>query len=76
VHPRVGIKSYANNQRRPSEHRVRDRVFLKISSMRGVMQLEEKWEIGLQGCLTPKLDNSFSQDYTWTVYLFLFWLKG
>jgi hypothetical protein len=53
-------------------------VFLKISSMREVMRLEEEGEVGIQGCLTPdfiKYD-SFSQDYTWTVYIFLFCLMG
>ena len=41
------------------EHEVGDRVFLKISSMKGVMRFEEEGEIGIQGCLTPRLDNSF-----------------
>ena len=53
-----------------------DRVFLKILPIRGVMQFGKEVEVGIQGCLTPRLDNSFSQDYTWTVYLSLFWLKG
>jgi hypothetical protein len=30
-------KSYADNRRRPMEFKVGDRVFLKISAMRGVM---------------------------------------
>jgi hypothetical protein len=34
-------------------------VFLKMSSMRGVMRFEEEREVGIQGCLTPKPDNSF-----------------
>jgi hypothetical protein len=57
---------------------VEDCVFLKISPMRGVMKFGKEWEVGTQECLI--LDfikyNSFSQDYTWTIYLFLFWLKG
>jgi hypothetical protein len=47
-------------------------VFLKISSMRGVMQLEEEGEVHIQGCLTPKLDNSFLKiilgQYTYTCF--------
>jgi hypothetical protein len=34
-------------------------VFLKVSSMREVMRLDEEREVGIQGCLTPRLDNSF-----------------
>jgi hypothetical protein len=34
-------------------------VFLRVLSMREVMRLEEEGEVGIQGCLTPKLDNSF-----------------
>ena len=34
-------------------------MFLKISLTRGVMQFEEEWEIGIQGCLTSRPDNSF-----------------
>jgi hypothetical protein len=34
-------------------------VFLKVSSIREVMQLDEEGEVGIQGCLTPRLDNSF-----------------
>jgi hypothetical protein len=53
---------------------VGDHVFLKISSIRRVMRFEKEGEIGIQGCLTPdfiKYD-SFSKDYIWTVYIFLF----
>jgi hypothetical protein len=34
-------------------------VFLKISSMRGVTRFEEEVEIDIQGCLTPRPNNSF-----------------
>jgi hypothetical protein len=40
-------KSYADNWKRPLEFEVRDRVFLKISSMRGVMRF------GKMGKLSP-----------------------
>jgi hypothetical protein len=40
-------KSYADNWRRPLEFEVGDRVFLKISSMRGVMRF------GKMGKLSP-----------------------
>jgi hypothetical protein len=38
---------------------VGDRVFLKISPMRGVMRFGKKMEVDIHGCLTPRLDNSF-----------------
>ena len=41
-------KSYADNQRRPLEFAVGDRVFLKVSPMRGVMQF------GKKGKLSPR----------------------
>jgi hypothetical protein len=42
------------------------------------MRFKKEGEIGIQGCLTPNFIkyDSFSQDYTWTVYLSLFWFKG
>jgi hypothetical protein len=43
--------------------------------MRGVMRLEEEGEVGIQGCLNPKPDNYFFQDYTWIIYLPFFGFK-
>ena len=47
-------------------------MFLKISSIRGVMRFEEEGEIGIQGCLTPRLDNSFLKtilgQYTYSCF--------
>ena len=41
-------KSYVDNRRRPLEFEVGDRVFLKISPMRGVMQFGKKGKLCLQ----------------------------
>jgi hypothetical protein len=46
-------KSYADKRRRPLEFKVRDRVFLKVSSMRGVMRF------GKKGKLSPKFIGLF-----------------
>jgi hypothetical protein len=46
-------KSYVNNQMRPLEFKVGDRVFLKVSPMRGVMQF------GKKGKLSPKFVGPF-----------------
>jgi hypothetical protein len=46
-------KSYADNRRRPLEFEVRDRVFLKVSPMRGVMWFRKK------GKLSPKFVGPF-----------------
>ena len=46
-------KSYADNRRRPLEFKVGDRVFLKVSPMRGVMQFGEK------GKLSPRFIGLF-----------------
>jgi hypothetical protein len=46
-------KSYANNQRRSLEFEVGDHVFLKVSPMRGVMQL------GKKGKLSPRFVGPF-----------------
>jgi hypothetical protein len=46
-------KSYANNQRRPLEFEVGDRVFLKVSPMRGVMRF------GKKGKLSPRFFGPF-----------------
>jgi hypothetical protein len=47
-------------------------MFLKISSIRGVMRFEKEWEIGIQGCLTPRPDNSFLniilRQYTYSCF--------
>jgi hypothetical protein len=40
-------KSYIDNQRRPLEFEVEDRVFLKVSPIRGVMRF------GTKGKLSP-----------------------
>jgi hypothetical protein len=34
-------------------------MFLKVSLMREVMRLDGEGEVGIQGCLTHRLDNSF-----------------
>ena len=34
-------------------------MFLKISLMKGMMRFQKEGEIGIQGCLTPRFDNSF-----------------
>jgi hypothetical protein len=51
-------------------------VVLKISSIRGVMRLEEEGEVGIQGCLTRRPDKSFLKiilgQYTYP----FFGLKG
>jgi hypothetical protein len=54
------------------------RVFLKITSIRGVMRFGKEGRLAYRVALPLDLigNNSFSQDYTWTVYLSLFWLKG
>jgi hypothetical protein len=41
-------KSCADNQRRPFEFEVRDRVFLKISPMKGVMRFGKKGKVSPQ----------------------------
>jgi hypothetical protein len=41
-------KSYTNNRRRPLEFKVGDRVFLKVSPIRGVMRF------GRKGKLSPR----------------------
>ena len=46
-------KSYADNRRRPLEFEVRDRVFLKVSPMRGVMRF------GKKGKLSPRFIGPF-----------------
>jgi hypothetical protein len=46
-------KSYADNQRRPLEFEVGDRVFLKVSPMRGVMRF------GKKGKLSPRFVRPF-----------------
>jgi hypothetical protein len=46
-------KSYADNQRRPLEFEVGDRVFLKVSPMRGVMRFGKKEK------LSPKFVGPF-----------------
>ena len=46
-------KSYADNRRKPLEFEVRDRVFIKISPMRGVM-----W-FGKNGKLSPRFIGPF-----------------
>jgi hypothetical protein len=46
-------KSYADNRRRPLEFEVGDRVFLKISPMRGVMRF------GKKGKLSPRFVGPF-----------------
>jgi hypothetical protein len=46
-------KSYADNQRRPLEFKVGDRMFLKISPMMGVMRF------GKKGKLSPRFVGSF-----------------
>jgi hypothetical protein len=38
-------KSYADNQMRPLEFEVGDRVFLKVSPMRGVMRFRKKGKL-------------------------------
>lgn len=43
--PKVDIENYANNRRQPLEFEVGDRVFLKISPMRGVMRFEKKGKL-------------------------------
>jgi hypothetical protein len=46
-------KSYADNRRRPLEFKVGDRVFLKVSPMRGVMRFRKK------GKLSPRFVGPF-----------------
>jgi hypothetical protein len=46
-------KSYVDNRRRPLEFEVGDRVFLKVSPMRGVMRFRKK------GKLSPKFVGPF-----------------
>jgi hypothetical protein len=46
-------KSYADNRRRPLEFEVKDRVFLKVSPMRGVMRF------GKKGKLSPRFVGPF-----------------
>jgi hypothetical protein len=46
-------KSYADKQRRPLEFEVGDRVFLKVSPMRGVMRF------GKKGKLSPRFIGPF-----------------
>ena len=46
-------KSYAHNRRRLLEFKVRDRVFLKVSPMRGVMRF------GKKGKLSPRFIGPF-----------------
>ena len=46
-------KSYADNQKRPLEFEVRDRIFLKVSPLRGVMRF------GKKGKLSPKFIGPF-----------------
>jgi hypothetical protein len=46
-------KSYADNRRRPLEFEVGDRVFLKVSPVRGVMQF------GKKGKLSPRFIGPF-----------------
>jgi hypothetical protein len=46
-------KSYVDNQRRPLEFEVGDRVFLKVSPMKGVMQF------GKKGKLSPRFIGPF-----------------
>jgi hypothetical protein len=46
-------KSYADNQRRPLEFEVGDRVFLKVSPIRGVMRF------GKKGKLSPRFVRPF-----------------
>jgi hypothetical protein len=46
-------KSYADNQKRPLEFEVGNRVFSKVSPMRGVMQ------IGKKGKLSPRFVGPF-----------------
>jgi hypothetical protein len=46
-------KSYADNRRRPLEFEVGDRVLLKVSPMRGVMQF------GKKGNLSPRFVGPF-----------------
>jgi hypothetical protein len=46
-------KSYADNRRRPLEFEVGDRVFLKVSPMRGVMRF------GKKGKLSPRFIGPF-----------------
>jgi hypothetical protein len=46
-------KSYVDNRRRPLEFEVGDRVFLKVSPMRGVMQF------GKKGKLSPRFVGPF-----------------
>ena len=47
-------------------------MFLKISSIRGVMRFEKEGEIGIQGCHIPRPDNSFLKiilgQYTYPCY--------
>jgi hypothetical protein len=38
-------KSYVDNQRKPLEFKVGDRVFLKVSPIRGVMRFGKKWKL-------------------------------
>jgi hypothetical protein len=46
-------KSYVDNRRRPLEFEVGDRVFLKVSPMRGVMRFRKK------GKLSPRFVGPF-----------------
>jgi hypothetical protein len=46
-------KSYADKRRRPLEFKVGDRVFLKVSPMRGVMRSDKK------GKLSPRFIGPF-----------------
>jgi hypothetical protein len=59
VHLKVSRRVMPITRDDPRNTEVGDCVFLKVSSMREVMRLEEEGEVGIQGCLTPRPDNSF-----------------
>ena len=58
------------------KHEVGDCVFLKISSIRGVMRFKEEGEVGIQVCLTPRPDNSFLKIILGQYIYPCFGLKG